>query len=121
MSAAYTPLFPLPQLSARDAYNKAEHYDSQYNKDAKYLQYNYWGKIYKNLHPTHTQAGTLERTRCLNVLKQSLQWHRGGILLQGHYDCHWSCHCRQPRCRAKRSDHFLPAKIRNCHGWHGCE
>ena len=75
MSAAYTPLFPLPQLSARDAYNKAEHYDSQYNKDAKYLQYNYWGKIYKNLHPTHTQAGTLERTRCLNVLKQSLQWH----------------------------------------------
>jgi hypothetical protein len=75
MSAAYTPLFPLPQLSARDAHNKAEHYDSQYNKDSKYLQYNYWGKIYKNLHPVHTQPGTEQRTRCLNVLKKALEWH----------------------------------------------
>ena len=74
MSATNT-IFPLPEISARDAHAKAEHYDSQYNKDSKYHQYNYWGKIYQNLHPSHTQPGTHERTRCLNVLKQALEWH----------------------------------------------
>ena len=74
MSAANT-IFPLPEISARDAHAKAEHYDSKCKKEDKYFQYNYWGKIYTNLHPSHTQPGTHERTRCLNVLKSALEWH----------------------------------------------
>jgi hypothetical protein len=74
MSATNT-IFPLPELSARDAQAKAEHYDSKCKKEDKYFQYNYWGKIYQNLHPSHTQPGTHERTRCLNVLKSALEWH----------------------------------------------
>ena len=75
MSAAKNTVLPLPDISPRDAFDKANHYDSFFKDKRKYFEYNYWGKVYQHLHPSHTQPGTEQRTRCLNVLKKALEWH----------------------------------------------
>jgi hypothetical protein len=75
MSTTKNTVLPLPNISPRDAFDKANHYDSNFKQGRKYLEYNYWGKIYQQLHPSHTQAGTEHRTRCMNVLKKALDFH----------------------------------------------
>ncbi len=74
MSAINT-VIPVPYISPRDAYDKACHYDSIFKQGRKFFEYHYWGRIYRNLHPSHTHPGTEQRTRCLNVLKKALEWH----------------------------------------------
>jgi hypothetical protein len=75
MSATKNTVLPLPELTPREAYDKACHYDSTFKQGRKYFEYNYWGKVYQHLHPSHTQHGTEQRTRCVNVLKKALDFH----------------------------------------------
>ena len=67
--------FPVLDTTSREAYDKANHFDSNYKAGHKYYEYNFWLRIYERIHPVHTQAGTEYRTRCLNVLKKALEWH----------------------------------------------
>jgi hypothetical protein len=67
--------FPVLDISPRDAFDKANHFDSTFKTGHKYYEYNFWLAIYERIHPVHTQPGTEQRTRCMNVLKKALEWH----------------------------------------------